>query len=119
MCTVRWCTTRSGHTLVSAHRCDGTARPRAAHVDCVALTEARRRKERAYPELGPRSLAKLVVLAGEVGRRWSEETTMFLKLLAAARARCESALLRRRAAQTWRMRWGAMLACAVARAFAA
>ena len=94
-------------TMVSAHHCDGTAR--AAHVVGVALTEARRRKERAYPELvGPRSRAKLVVLAGEVGERWSAETTMFLRL-AAARARCESALLRR-AEQAWRMRWGAILA---------
>ena len=102
-------------TMVSAHHCDGTAR--AAPVVGVALTEARRRKERAYPELvGPRSRAKLVVLAGEVGERWSAETTMFLRL-AAARARCESALLRR-AEQAWRMRWGAMLA-ASAHAFAA
>ena len=82
-------------TLVSAHHCDGIARPRAAHVDGVALTEARRRKERAYPELvGPRSRAELVVLAGEVGERWSAETTMFLRLLAAAHARWESELLR-------------------------
>ena len=104
-------------TMVSAHHCDGTAR--AAHVVGVALTEARRRKERAYPELvGPRSRAKFVVLAGEVGQRWSVETTMFLRL-AAARARCGSALLRRRAEQAWRMRWGAMLACASAHAFAA
>ena len=33
--------------------------------------------------------------------------------------RSESAFLRRRAEQAWRMRWGGMLACAVARAFAA
>ena len=101
------------------HWCRRTiVRPRAAHVDGVALTEARRRKER--DELvGLRSRAKLVVLAGEVGGRLSAETTMFLRLLAAARARCESALLRRRAEQAWRMRWGAMLACAAARAFAA
>ena len=61
-------------TLVSAHHCDGTARHGAAHIDGAALVVARRRKERAYPELvGPRSRAKLVVLAGEVGGRWSEE----------------------------------------------
>ena len=85
-------------TLVSAHHCDGTATPGAAHVDGAALVVARRRKERAYPELvGPRSRAKLVVLAGEVGGRWSEETATFLRLLAVARARSESALMRRRA----------------------
>ena len=107
-------------TLVSAHHCDGTATPGAAHVDGAALVVARRRKERAYPELvGTRSRAKLVVLAGEVGGRWSEETATFLRLLAVARARSESALMRRRAEQAWRMRWGGMLACAAARAFAA
>ena len=107
-------------TLVSAHHCDGTARPRAAHIDGAALVVARRRKERAYPELvGPRSRAKLVVLAGEVGGRWSEEIVRFLRLLAAAHARSESALLRRRAEQAWRMRWGGMLACAATLAFAA
>ena len=54
-----------------------------------------------------------MVLAGEVGGWWSEETATFLRLLAAARARNESAFLRRRAER------GGMLACAVARAFAA
>ena len=56
--------------------------------------------------VGPPSRAKLVVLAGEVGGRWSEETVTFLRLVAAAHARSESALLRRRAEQGWRMRWG-------------
>ena len=60
-----------------------------------------------------------MVLAGEVGGRWLEETATFLRLLAVARARSESALMRRRAEQAWRMRWGGMLACAAARAFAA
>ena len=107
-------------TLVSAHHCDGTARPGAAHIDGAALVVARCRKERAYPELvGPRSRAKMVVLAGEVGGRWSEETATLLRLLAAARGRSGSALLRRRAEQAWRMRWRGMLACAAARAFAA
>ena len=41
----------------------------------------------------PRNI-KLVVLAGEVGGRWSEETATFLRLLAVARARSESALCR-------------------------
>ena len=71
-------------TLVSAHHCDGTARPGAAHIDGAALVVARRRKERACPELvGPRSRVKVVVLAGEVGGRWSEETVTFWRLLGA------------------------------------
>ena len=92
----------------------------AAHIDGAALVVARRQKERAYPELvGPRSRTKLVVLAGEVGGRWSEETVTFLRLLAAARARSESALPRLRAEQARRMRWGGLLARAAARAVAA
>ena len=40
-----------------------------------ALQAARRRKERRYPELARRfGRAKLVVLAVEVGGRWSKET---------------------------------------------
>ena len=60
-----------------------------------------------------------MVLAGEVGCRWSEETRQFLTLLAKARARCEPIILRRRAEQAWRLRWAGLLCCAAARAFAA
>ena len=45
------------------------------------------------------------------GGRWSEETRVFLSQLASARARS-----RRRGEQAWRLRWGAMWACAVAKA---
>ena len=51
--------------------------------------------------------------------RWSEETRVFLSLLAKARARSETPVMRRRVEQAWRLRWGAMLACTAARAFAA
>ena len=55
-------------TLVSALKEDGE--PRRDH-DGVALAEARRNKERMYPELvGPGSRARLVVLALEVVGRW-------------------------------------------------
>ena len=60
-------------------RQDGTPRPRATVRDGVALREARRRKERVYPELtrvGGR--ARLVVIAGEVGGRRSSETAHYL-----------------------------------------
>ena len=72
----------------------------------------------AQTAVGPRSRAKLVV-AGEVGGRWSAETSTFLRLLAAARARSETQVLRKRAEQVWRLRWSTMLACTAARAFAA
>ena len=54
-------------TLVSPLRHDGSAKPRAADHDGAALEDARRRKERTYPELsGDGGRARLVVLAAEV-----------------------------------------------------
>ena len=74
-------------TLVSPLHCDGSPHPGAANVAGAVLAAARRRKERTYPELsGPRSRARLVVLAGEIGGRWSEETRRFLSLLAKAKS---------------------------------
>ena len=55
-------------TVVSPIRADGTARRHAAHRDGVALEEARRTKERKFPELaGNGGRARLVVVAAEVG----------------------------------------------------
>ena len=107
-------------TLVPICHCDGSARRGAAERDGVALDEAQRRKERTYPEVvqsGRR--AKLVVIAGEVGGRWSNEAVSFIRHLAKARARGEPAVLKRRAEQVWRVRWCGLLTCAAARAFAA
>ena len=60
-------------TLVSVLRRDGTPHPRCVNEDGAALAQARRRKELRYPELaGQHGPAKLVVLASEVGGRWSE-----------------------------------------------
>ena len=78
-------------TLVSALHCDGSATAGARDNDGAALVRARRRKERTYPELvGRRARARLVVLAGEVAGRWSEETRAFIRLLARARTRNET-----------------------------
>ena len=109
--TPRWCLL----CIVTAQ-----ARRHTAHVDGAVLEVARRKKEATYPELvAPRARARLVVWAGEVNGRWSEETRTFLSLLAKAKARSETPVMRRRVEQAWRMRWGAMLACTAARAFAA
>ena len=106
-------------TLVCALHSNGTARRGGAARDGVALDAARRRKERTYPELvGPRSGARLVVLAGEVGGRWSAETAMFLRLIANANARTEPPVLRMNAELAWHARWGSILACAAARTLA-
>ena len=56
-----------------------------------------RRKERTYPELVEDSgRAKFVVLAGEIGGRFSEET----------HTRSTPEPLRTRARQSWALRWG-------------
>ena len=107
-------------TSASALHCDGSARPHAADIDGVALSPRRRRKELTYPEVEcPRCRARLVVLAGEVGGRWSAETMSFLGLLAKARAQSETHQKRRRVEQAWRIQLSCMLACAAGRAFAA
>ena len=106
-------------TIVSALHCDGSPHQGAENIDGVVLERARRRKERTYPELvGPRRRARLVVLGIEVGGRMSAETRSFLSQLAKARARQEIPLVRKRAEQTWRMRWGAIVSCTSARAVA-
>ena len=106
-------------TLVSVLRRDGSPRPRCANEDGAALAAARRRKEGTYPELtGRNGRTRLVVLACEVGGRWSEEAQDFVRSLARAKARGEPPHLRVRARQAWRWRWATLLACSAARAFA-
>ena len=105
-------------TLVSPLRADGEPHRRCPFEDGVALTLARRRKERTCPELTGSGRAKLVVIAGETGGRFSEETQTFLRLLAQAKTRSIPKVLRARARQSWLHRWGSILSCAAARAFA-
>lgn len=107
-------------TLLSPVRRDDRAQPRAANVDGACLETARRRKELTYPELAGETngRAQLVVLAVEVGGRWSKEASTFLIQLAMARARSEPALLRQTAAAAWRRRWAGLLAVAVQGSFA-
>ena len=106
-------------TLVSPIHRDGTPRTRTHVVNGVALQHARRNKEATYPELvGRGGRARLVVLAGEVGGRFSAETAQFISSLAWAKTQGISDLLRRRATCAWIRRWSALLSCAAARAFA-
>ena len=106
-------------TLVSAVRSDGPPRRGCAGHDDAALVQARRLKQRTYPELsGDHGRARLVVLAAEVGGRWSEEARAFVRQLATAKARSVPRILVGRARQAWQHRWSSMLACASARAFA-
>ena len=74
-------------TVVSPLHADGRHRRRADAIDGQALGEARRLKERTNPELcRGDGRARLVVIAGEVGGRWSQETKAFLWCLAFAKA---------------------------------
>ena len=103
-------------TMVSPLRGDGSPHRGVAERDGVVLVAARRRKERTYPELmALRSRAKLVVLAMEVGGRWSPEALTFIRLLARAKARHEPNLMRERVEQAWRMRWCSLCCCPRAR----
>ena len=66
-------------TMVSPVRGDGKPGPQCARVDGAALMRARRRKETTHPELsGANGRARLMVLACEVGGRWSSECQTFL-----------------------------------------
>ena len=97
-------------TMVSPVRADGLSRTGAAARDGVALTTARLRKQRTFPELsGRHRRCRLVVFATETGGRWSSETRGFLRALARFRARSEPPLLRKRVEQAWRMRWWSVL----------
>ena len=97
----------------------GTPHIRCAVEDGVALMQARRRKERTYHEpSGAHGRARLVVLACEVGGRWSSETQAFLRQLVKAKTRHVPPALRTSAKLAWLWRWSTILACASARAFA-
>ena len=107
-------------TLVCALRRDGNPTRNAADEDgvCAETELASGRREPTLSSWGVVLGARLVVIAVEVGGRWSEEARSFLSQLAKARARGENKLLRKRAEQAWRLRWGSLLACTAARAVA-
>ena len=89
-------------TLVSPLHCDGSPHRCAANVDGAVLAVARHKKETTYPELiCPSARCRLVVLAGETGRRWSEETRSFVGLLAKAKSREVPWVLKKRVEQSW------------------
>ena len=81
-------------TLVSPLSGEGVPNRRGGRYAGATLALARRRKERAYPELLRSDRCRLVVLAVEVGGRWSEEAASFVRALARAKAREAPARLR-------------------------
>ena len=106
-------------TLVSALHGNGIHRRNADKADGIVLREARRHKERTYPELqGRNGRVRMVVIAGEVGGRWSEETKASLWALACEKSRSEARVLRKSVRAAWYRRWCCLLACAAAKAVA-
>ena len=84
---------------------------KADKIDGVALQHARRRKEQRYPELsGSNGRARLVVIAGEVGGRWSRETQTFLQCVSHGKAQSAPHILRASAQAAWYRRWCNLLA---------
>ena len=105
--------------LVSPLTRDGQPRRRALRFTGAVLQDARRRKERTYPELIGSRRCRFVVLAIETGGRWSEEASMFVRLLAQAKARQAPPLLQTSLAAALISRWTASLSHAAMHAFAA
>ncbi len=106
-------------TLVSPVRRNGQPQPRAAAEDGAQLRTARARKEGKYRELLQSRRCRLVVLALEVGGRWSKVAVDFVRLLAKAKARTVPELLRPAAKAAFLHRWTGILAVAAQRSLAA
>ena len=104
-------------TLVSPLRRDGRPIPGASHTDGIAAARAARRKARTYPELVGGRSARLVVLALELGGRWSPDAARFVHLLARAKSRSAPPLLKRSVQLAYQRRWAALLAFAAQRAY--
>ena len=106
-------------TLVSPVRRNGVAYPKAAVEDGVRLEAARVRKDKKYPELLTTRRCKLVVVAMEVGGRWSDEAWTFLSLLAQAKAATGPKTLQQSMQYRLVRRWSQMISVAAQAGFAA
>ena len=106
-------------TPVSPLTFAGVPRRRRGSTAGAALAEARRAKERTYPEFADARRCRLVVLGLEVGGRWSAEAAAFIRLLARARARSAAVTQRAACVAAFVTRWSGLLSIAAARSFAA
>ena len=106
-------------TLVSPLTRASEPRSRAGRYAGAAVQDATRAKERTYPALLQTRRCKLVVLAIEVGGRWSQEATTFLRLLAQAKARTIPARLKASFTKALIHRWSAQITHAAMTAYAA
>ena len=105
-------------SLVSPVHADGTAWSGADAIDGVALERTIRRHEDRYPELLDGHRARLVVLACEVGGRWSQTALDTLRQLSWCKSREASRLLQRSVALAWHQRWLSFLSVATQTALA-
>ena len=105
-------------TLISLLTAKGLLRCNAHQRNRATLTEARKDKERRYPELLRGTRCRLVVTAMEVGGSWSEEAYHFLDTLALAKAREAPHALRGTVHQACKRRWTALVSVAGMRSFA-
>ena len=106
-------------SLVSPVKANGIPRPRAAHEPGIAIANIEDVKATTYPELVSSTQCKFLVLAGEVGGRWSATTCQLLRDLAAAKSQHAAPRLRKSAAFAWENRWWSMISVATQNALAA
>ena len=106
-------------SLVSPIKSNGIARPRAAHESGIALANIEDVKATPYPELMSSTQCKFLILAGEVGGRWSATTCRFIRDLAASKNHDAAPCLRKSAAFAWENRWWSMISVATQNALAA
>ena len=77
------------------------------------------KKAKTYPELVSSSRCKFLVLAGEVGGRWSDTTCRLIRDLATAKSQEAAPRLRKSAAFAWEKWWWSMISVATQNALAA
>ena len=94
-------------------------RSRAGHYAGAAVQDARGAKGRTYPELLQTRRCKRSVLAIEVGGRWSQETTTFLRLFAQTKARTVPARFKASFTNVLIHHWSAQITHAAMTAYAA
>ena len=85
----------------------------------MAIAAAEKDKRDTYPELVNSQRCQLIVLAGEVGGRWSDTCAWLVKELASEKSAQAPPRLRRSTARAWEARWWGMLAVAVQNVVAA
>ena len=105
--------------VVSPLHADGSARRIAATSSGVVLQASTQSKgDHVLWTLWWGRRPRLLVMAAEVGGRWSQETADFLNAMAKAKAEEHPRILQGRVRDACVRRWSALLACCLARSLA-